>query len=335
MIKDLISVLKFFFNQKKYQRIFFFENSFTENHLAPYLDKSISKNKTLILSKYYQNECFLDDFNKIIIRNNFLLNIIFSFLQIKYCYSTTPELGKSYFVKSPFKKTKYIFMQHSAMGLNAIYNDKAFDNFDLVQTVNKFQYNDLLDINRINKKNIKPWKSKYIFFNRTFINDQIKGDKLKVLIAPTHGTDFYEKALNDLIHCLDDNLYEVELRPHLVSTKANNNLNSSIQNRIKINYGNLDFNSIDVLISDWSGIYLEYAYKKKQKPILINTKQKILNKNFSNFQNNSIDIISRQQIAETLNINEIGKINNYIQKIKKDTNKNKNVIENFFKNNFY
>ena len=76
-------------------------------------------------------------------------------------------------------------------------------------------------------------------------------------------------------------------------------------------------------------------YKKKKKPILINTKQKILNKNFSNFQNNSIDIISRQQIAETLNINEIGKINNYIQKIKKETNKNKNVIENFFKNNFY
>ena len=335
MINDLISVFKFFYIQKKYQRVFFFENSFTENHLAPYLDKSISKKKTLILSKYYPKNSFLDHYVKIIIRNNFLLNIVFSFLQIKYCYSTTPELGRSYFVKSPFKKTKYIFIQHSAMGLTAIYNDKAFDNFDLVQTINKFQYNDLIEINRVNKKKIRPWKSKYIFFNNSFNNEQIKGDKLKVLIAPTHGTDFYEKALKDIIDNLDDNLYEIELRPHLVSTKKINDLSLSIQNKIKINHGNLDFNSIYILISDWSGIYLEYAYKKKQKPILINTKQKILNKNFSNFENNSIDIISRQQIAETIDINEIEKINSYIQKIQKESHNNKNVIENFFKNNFY
>jgi hypothetical protein len=335
MIRDLISVFKFFYIQKKYQRIFFFENSFTENHLAPYLDKNICKNKTLILCKYHQNKYFLVNYNKIIIRYNFFLNIIFSFLQIKYCYSTTPELGNNYFVKSPFKKTKYIFIQHSAMGLNVIYNDRAFDNFDLVQTINKFQYNDLLDINRLNKKKIKPWRSKYFFFYNSFSNKEIKRLKLKVLIAPTHGTDFYKKALNDLIYHLDNDLYEIELRPHLVSIKEYNNLSLSIKNKIRVDYGNLDLNSFDILISDWSGIYLEYAFKKKQKPILINTKQKILNKNYSKFQSQSIDTISRKEIAETINISQIEMINSYIQKIQKESNKNKDIIESFFKNNFY
>ncbi len=335
MLSNLISVTKFLSQQKKYKRIFFFENSFTQNHLAPYVIKNIDKKKTLILLKYNPSKFFLEDFDKIVIKNSFLLNMIFSFLQIRYCYSTTPELGKNYFVKSPFKKTKYIFIQHSAMGLNAIYKDKAFNNFDLVQVINKFQYNDLLNINKIHKKKIKPWRSKYLFFYSSLLKEKIITDKIKILIAPTHGTDFYTKALDNLIESIDHSIYDVELRPHLVSAREIDRLSTLTKSKIKINIGNLNLNFIDILISDWSGIYLEYAFKHKQKPILINTKQKILNKSFSSFENNSIDITSRKEIAETLNFNQIRNIDDYIQKIQKERNVNKEIIENFFKVNFY
>ena len=70
--------------------------------------KCFDNDKTLLLTTYDFKNKELYKFNVIKISNNFFLNFLFQFLQIKYCYSSTPELGKNYFVKSAFKFTKYI-----------------------------------------------------------------------------------------------------------------------------------------------------------------------------------------------------------------------------------
>ena len=64
------------------------------------------------------------------------------------------------------------------MGLNGIYKKDAFNNFDVVQVINKFQKDDLIEINLFSKKNIKIWKSKYLFFHNK--NNPIK-KKMKKL----------------------------------------------------------------------------------------------------------------------------------------------------------
>ena len=64
------------------------------------------------------------------------------------------------------------------MGLNGIYKKNAFNNFDVVQVINTFQKDDLIEINTLNKTNIKIWKSNYLFFNNK--NDPIK-KKMKKL----------------------------------------------------------------------------------------------------------------------------------------------------------
>ena len=46
LIKDLKNIIIFLIVQKKYKRIFFFENKFIEGHLEPYLDKNKEKNYT-------------------------------------------------------------------------------------------------------------------------------------------------------------------------------------------------------------------------------------------------------------------------------------------------
>ena len=164
--------------KKDLKEFFFFENYFIEDHLSPYVYKYFDNNKTLLLATYDFKNKELYKFNVIKIGNNFFLNFLFQFLRIKYCYSSTPELGKSYFVKSAFKITKYIFIQHSPMGLNGIYKKDAFNNFDVVQVINKFQKDDLIEINLFSKKNIKIWKSKYLFFHNK--NNPIK-KKMKKL----------------------------------------------------------------------------------------------------------------------------------------------------------
>ena len=95
-----------------------------------------------------------------------------------------------------------------------IYNKTAFINFDLVFTVNKFQVNDIIELNNIYKVKIKKWRSNYLFLkkdqNKTFI------EKKKILIAPTWGTNFfklkYHLKLNEI---LKNGNYDFELRPIL------------------------------------------------------------------------------------------------------------------------
>ena len=335
MFNNLKSILYFLKNQKKFKRIFFFENHFIEDHLSPYVYKYFDYNKTLILTTYNLKNSKLYKFNVIKISNNLFLNFLFQFLRIKYCYSSTPELGKSYFVKSAFKKTKYIYIQHSPMGLNGIYKKDAFNNFDVVQVINTFQKNDLIEINILNKKNIKIWKSNYLFFQKKNNPIKKKYEKIKVLIAPSHGTLFYQQAFDLLIKYLDQNLYHVEFRPHLMSIKNNKFLFKKIKDNFIINSDKINFSEFDILISDWSGAYIEFAYQKKQKSILIDVPQKILNKNFKQFSNKSIDVEARKILGKVIKINNIQKINYFINKLNKEKIINEKIVSNFFKEFFF
>lgn len=335
MSNNLKSIFFFLRNQKKFKRIFFFENYFIEDHLSPYIYKCFDYNKTLLLTTYDFKNKDLYKFNVIRIRNNFFLNFLFQFLQIKYCYSSTPELGKSYFVKSAFKKTKYIFIQHSPMGLNGIYKKEAFDNFDVVQVINTFQKEDLIEINILNKKNIKIWKSNYLFFQNKDNPNKKKNKKIKVLIAPSHGTLFYQQVIDLLIDSLDQNLYHVEFRPHLMTIKKNESLLEKIKKNFIINTGKINYSEFDILISDWSGTYIEFAYQKKQKSILIDIPQKILNDNFELFNNKSIDIEARKILGKVIKKDEIHKINYFINEVNKEKVVNEKIVSNFFREYFF
>ena len=84
-------------------------------------------------------------------------------LDTDYVICSTPDLNNSIFQKSKNKKCKYIYIQHSPLSLTHIYDKSAFLDFDVVQAVNKFQRKEIHEINRIYKKNIKVFKSKYLF----------------------------------------------------------------------------------------------------------------------------------------------------------------------------
>ena len=80
MFNDLKSILFFLRNQKKFKRIFFFENYFIEDHLSPYIYKCFDNDKTLLLTTYDFKNKELYKFNVKKINNNFFLNFLFQFL---------------------------------------------------------------------------------------------------------------------------------------------------------------------------------------------------------------------------------------------------------------
>ena len=334
---DLTTFLKFLKIQKNYKRIFFFENSFIESHLEPYIKKNKNFKDTAIISFYNIDNENLKRFKIFNVKSYFFLNLFFLFLNIKFCYSSTPDLDNSAFKKTVLKKTIYIYIQHSPLGLSQIYRDNAFNNFDIVQAVNVFQENDLKEINFIKQTKIKIWRSKYLFFESKKKINLINNEKKKILIAPTWSTNFFKDNIYLLIKKnLDFKEYDIYLRPHFMSIKNQDiNIKTLINENFKISTGKLDFKFYDILITDWSGIYIEFAKINNVKSVLIEIEPKILNKNIYEFKKETIDIFARKKLGIMVKVNELSNLKNIIKKIIKEKKDQSNQVEEFFNLYFF
>ena len=341
MLRDIFTLIDFLKYQKKVKRIFFFENSFIENHLAPYIEKNKNINETIIISLYKIQKKNLKKFKIFQFNKLFFLNLFFLLLKIKYCYSSTPDIDNSAFQRSVFKKTKYIYIQHSPVGLNKIYRDNAFTNFDVVQVVNSFQKNDLINISKMKNKEIKFWRAKYLFLsnenNKEFKFNINKQEKKKILIAPTWGTDFFDLNIHlEIKKNLNPNKYDIFIRPHNMSILKNKNLiNDLTQNNFQMSEGKIDFTRYDLLVTDWSGIYIEFAKINKIKSILIQNKDKILNDKFYEFKEESIDSFARNKLGKVLTISQLGSIESVADEIILNQSNYKLEIDKFFELYFY
>ena len=116
-----------------------------------------------------------------------------------------------------------------------------------------------------------------------------------------------------------------------ISKKDLMNLGMTIDESVHI-----DFNKYDFFISDWSGLFIEYALIFKRKSFLINTPKKIVNKNYENFKSTPVEISLRNILCETYEVdqimhlvNNILSLKNSIQ-LKQDPEVKKIVEENFF-----
>ncbi len=338
MFSDILNLFKFLKYQKKVKRTFFFENSFIENHLEPYIYKNKNQDDTIIISFYKIENKNLEKFKIFQVKNFFFLNLFFLLLQTKYCYSSTPDIDFTAFKRSVFHKTKYIYIQHAPVGLIKPYRNNAFTKFDIVQVVNNFQKMDLIEINRVKNKKIKIWRGKYLFMNKDNINLDIKSyPKIKILIAPTWGTTFFKDKTHLLIKKnLNSDKYDLFIRPHAMSVaKKDIIINNLIEENFKIVSGKINFNEYDILISDWSGIYIEFAKIKKTKCILIQNNEKILNNEFHNFESKSIHTLGRSVLGESVKLENIKSIQNIIENILINKSNNKKEINSFFESHFY
>ena len=91
----------------------------------------------------------------------------------------------------------------------------------------------------------------------------------------------------------------------------------------------------DYLITDWSGIFIEFANIKLTKSILINTKKKIKNNDFVKFNTTPIEIYSRNILGIELNENNISKIPSILTSKELKNDNNQKEIRKFFNENFF
>ena len=154
--------------------------------------------------------------------------------------------------------------------------------------------------------------------------------KIDYLIAPTWNTDFYKLNLhNKIFKILKAANKTFVFRPHYMSIKKKEFLleNLNLEKESIDTSSEFSFENYENLITDWSGIYLEFVILKKTKPILINSKMKIRNHNFEKFSSIPIELELRNLLSIQFNTNELDNLKKHIFDDKKSELHNAQITD--------
>ena len=271
--------------------IFFIEGREHERFLYPYIEifKKLCSDVRILslenLSKtYVHHEKFINIDKKNLSKT--LLN-----LECDYLITTTPGVGNSYFPKSivlnKLKRPKYVYVFHSLVSPNQVYSKKSFSGFDIILAPNRVISQQLKPI--VSGETVVHTVGYPLLTNNHYLkfNNNI-GKEKKVLLAPSWGKDSLlnnNQLMNNLLNLIN-NSFQVTLRPHPMEIHMAEKFKNHEFIKIDDQKDLTNLIEYDYLITDWSGIGIEYSIITNNKTIYINTPKKErrkLNKSEKNF----------------------------------------------------
>lgn len=294
-----------------------------------------------ILENYSINLCYIssdkndpglkiknDKFKAFYIESEPIRNWLFQNMDTNILVMTMPDLN-NFQIKKSKKNIYYVYIQHSMVSSHMIYRSRAFDNFDCIFCAGPHQFNEIRETEKIyelKKKNlIKHGYSRldYLLKNKSLISNKKRSKH--ILIAPTWGQNgIIETQI--IFNFIEEILkrYELTLRPHPVTFKKSKKIIEIIEKKYS-GYKNfkleLDISlskslkTADLMISDWSGVALEYYFAYKKPVLFLDTIKKINNSEYSKVNLTPIEISIREKIGLIANPNNLNEIINKVERL--------------------
>lgn len=284
-----------------------------------------------------------------IVRTNFFLN-----LKADILIMTMPDLETFHIKRSKVYSVHYVYLFHAMVSTHLVYRKNAFNNFDSIFCVGEYQINEIRSTEKF--YNLKPKNlvrcgysqldnllKKYVAkINKI---DDIKNSPTQILLAPSWGKDgLFETIIEDVIDILLKNEYKVILRPHPMSLKLSKKKIKSIEKnfslndnfRLEIDFPNFDsFLISDIMISDWSGVALEFAFAFEKPILYIDVPKKINNPDFQDIPEIPIEVSIRNKIGKVISPSNISQIPIEIKNLKEKSFEMKEVIKTLRNENVF
>lgn len=294
-----------------------------------------------------KNETYNNSKIEIIVLNNHIEKIkALKNLKGKILITTTPSIGTPMFPKSLVEpkqeRPKYLYVFHSLVSPNEMYVDNSFTNFDYIlapsETISE-------QLKFLVSKSTKIFTTGYLLFDNLNPKQDKKELKNTALIAPTWGKSAVKKIINDLDQLLEFNnkhsLHSV-FRPHPMTDIEKLNINSKID--VDLNKDLINLQDYKLLITDYSGIALEYFYLTKRPVIFLNVPKKIKRKltkkekNLVLIENEMREIIGiNTDISGLKNLNELpilenSRVDKFLKKFNYSSHSLKNTLKILYEN---
>ncbi len=265
---------------------------------------------------------------------------------------TTPDLDNYYIKRSLVRKDiEYIYVPHDASSVNMGFREHAFDHFDTIFCVGPHI-----------KQEIRATESVYGTKEKTLVEfgyplleklvDSYQqapahmGARKQILIGPSWQEDnLLDSCITELIDALYGNDYHIIVRPHPEYMKRYRPKMDLLVEKYKDKIGDglsfeLDFTSnvstyaSDLLITDWSGLSLEFCFATLKPTLFINTKMKMENPHYDRIGIVPQEIQLRSQLGIALDKDQLGQVAQTVKTLLESTNY-RDTIANIRERYFY
>ena len=244
-------------------------------------------------------------------------------LKAEVLVMTMPNL-ETYFIKrSKVYPVHYVYVFHSIVSTHTIYRKGAFDHFDSIFCVGPHHVEEISateSVYGLKHKNLVKYG--YGLLDNLQTNKSMKNQqrctedgKKKILVAPSWGKNgLLETRGLKLVKILLDGGYHVTVRPHPMTIRKWSKTIKAIENEFKSNANfeiEKDVSTFESLysayglISDWSGIAIEYAFACELPVLYIDGSPKINNSSYDKIACEALEITIRNLIGKVISPNEL------------------------------
>ena len=335
---------------KKKPKIIFYSESLSYQKYANLLILALSKkypDQVYYVSADINDKIDNPNVKNLFIGSGFLMQYFFSSIITENLFLTLTDLN-NHSIKKTKNVKNYIYYFHSPVSTTKVYTKGAFDHYDTVLCIGPYQIEEIQyreNLNALNKK--KLIKAGYFYFDYLRNNISLTKKFDEILIAPSWNYNephFINESFEGIISFLLKKDFKVRFRPHPEHFKRS----KIILNRIKKNLNNHNFifdaesenktsmENAKCLITDNSGIAIEYTLIFKRPVLYLTGNEKLHNKEIDDYKDfvNLEDNI-KKLFGYKFNVNDIENLDQLINNSIINFSNKKFEIDEFININFY
>jgi YidC/Oxa1 family membrane protein insertase len=259
---------------------------------------------------------------------------------------TMPDLG-TYDIKRSKAPVHYVYVYHSLVSSHMCYRLGAFDQFDAILCVGPHHKEEIESTEAL--YNLKPKILIEAGYGRL---DAILGSeadapshsadgqsrKKRVLVAPSWGENsLLENHGPELVEALLGTAHHITVRPHVMTIRHRRKLLGQLQKRfgsnpdfaLDISLGSQGvMHQYDLLVADWGGSALEYAFGLERPVLFVDVPRKVFNPEYECLSCVPIEIQVRSEIGDIVSPDRLQEVPERISRMLKDPEiKKQNIIE--------
>jgi hypothetical protein len=249
---------------------------------------------------------------------------LFQTMGVGALVATVPQLGIKVLPRSRRAEelgTTYLYVFHSMVSTHMIYEPDGFDHYDTVFCVGPFMVDEIRrreELFGLPAKELVPHgygRLDTILAAAGERPDRAISDPPVVLIAPSWGpTCIFETCGRKVVGAFLDAGYEVIARPHPMTAKKTPKAIEALQAefrdhpRFTLDTAIASQESLhrsDVMVSDWSGAALEYAFGLERPVVFVDVARKVNNPEYEKLGIEPFEVAVRERIGRVVGVDAI------------------------------
>ncbi|HEY3487592.1 MAG TPA: CDP-glycerol glycerophosphotransferase family protein, partial [Gammaproteobacteria bacterium] len=261
--------------------------------------------------------------------SSWIRNWLFENVDTSLMVMTMPDLHQ-YQVKRSCHPVHYVYVHHSLVSMHMAYRPGAYDHFDTIFCAGPhhvLESREMENQRRSKKKNLVEHGYGRLDaimqeYKQAQAPDYRRSGPVHVLLAPSWGTNgLIETMGKEVVDHLMGAGFKLTMRPHPHTVKAARR----IIDRIAMEHGDnpgfvLELNvsgrdslyQSDIMISDWSGAALEYAFGLNKPVVYVDTPKKINNPHYAELTPVPIEESIREKIGHIISPDSIPRLKDVI-----------------------